>query len=274
MTCDSDARRFVAIGGNDRQGADPLAIQRKRFGERARDKQRTGRRGEAADDRTVGVDAGAESLVGNVEKRKQRPRAHDFDDSTPLLVVGVDAGRVVAAGMQYDDRSRGQLLQRGDHAVDVQPVRRGLVIRIDIDDEPGAFEQRAMVFPRRVADPYLRAGREPAQKIGADLERTGAAERLNGDDATGLHELGLGSEDQAAHRAVVGGDAVDRQIDVRPALVGECALGPVHALEQRHLAVVVAINADAEVHLARVRIGIERFRDTEDRIARRHFYRG
>ena len=201
-------------------------------------------------------------------------RAHDLDDPAPLRVVRIDAGRVVAAGVQYDDRAGGQVLQRGDHAVEIQPVRRRVVVRIGVDGEPGAFEQRAMVLPGRVADPHLRARRETAQKIGADLERAGAAQRLNGDDAARLYDLGFGSEDQAAHRAVVGRDAVDRKVDVRAALVGQRALGTAHALEQRYLAVVVAIDADAEVDLARIRIGIERFGDAQDRVARRHFDRG
>jgi hypothetical protein len=37
---------------------------------------------------------------------------------------------------------------------------------------------------------------------------------------------------------------------------------------------VVAVNPDAEIHLARIRIGVERFGDAEDRITGRHFYRG
>jgi hypothetical protein len=180
----------------------------------------------------------------------------------------------MTAGVQYDDRSSGQLLQRDDHAVDVQPVRRGLIVRIGIDDETGALEQRAMVFPGRITYPYLRTRCETAQKIRADLQRPGAAERLNGNDAAGLHQLGFRAEDEAAHRAVIGCDTVDRQVDVRPALVGQQALGAAHALEQRHLAVVVAIDAHTQVHLARIRVGVERLGDAEDRIARRHFYRG
>jgi hypothetical protein len=51
------------------------------------------------------------------------------------------------------------------------------------DRESGVFEQRAVVFPARVADPDLRRAGQAAQEIGADLETAGAAQGLHGDDA-------------------------------------------------------------------------------------------
>jgi hypothetical protein len=44
----------------------------------------------------------------------------------------------------------------------------------------GAFEELAVVFPARLADPDLRGRRDPAQEVGRDLERAGATQALHG----------------------------------------------------------------------------------------------
>ena len=100
--------------------------------------------------------------------------------SRPLLRRRIDAGRVVAAGVQHDDRAvRAAARSAREHAVEVEAARRRVVVRVAVDREAGALEQRAVVLPAGIADPDLRAGREPAQEIGADLEAAGAAQRLH-----------------------------------------------------------------------------------------------
>jgi hypothetical protein len=44
-----------------------------------------------------------------------------------------------------------------------------------------------------------------------------------------------------------------------------------HAGEQGYFAFVVVVNADTEVGLLRVGIGVESLGDAENRVARRHF---
>ena len=106
------ARGLVLVGGDDGQRADALAVERERLRERARHEQRAGRRREAAHDGAVGVDAVAEALVGEVEERHEAARADDLDDPRPLRGRRVDAGRIVAARVQHDDRARREPLQR------------------------------------------------------------------------------------------------------------------------------------------------------------------
>ena len=69
----------------------------------------------AANDGAVFVDAVGEALVGDVEKRHQAARADDLDDARPLRRYRIDAGRIVAARVQHDDRSPRHLLERRDH---------------------------------------------------------------------------------------------------------------------------------------------------------------
>jgi hypothetical protein len=60
---------------------------------------------ELADGERVLVRApGGETLVRHVEKRHQVPLLDDLRQLGPLLGLRVDAGRVVGAGVQQDDR--------------------------------------------------------------------------------------------------------------------------------------------------------------------------
>ena len=127
-----------------------------------------------------------------------------------------------------------------------------------------------MVLPARVADPDLRARRDLAQEIGADLQASRATDRLDGDDALLPDGGELFAEDQLPRRAVVGGETVDRQVIARRRGFQALAFRAPHAFQQRHLARIVVVDADAEVDLLRVRVGDVRLRDAEDRIARRH----
>ena len=116
---------------------------------------------------------------------------------------------------------------------------------------------------------HLRGRRELAQEVGADPESAGAAQRLHGYRTTQRDSFALGAEQQRLHGLVVRGDAVDRQVAARRRLVCDLALRALDAIEQRHLAVVVAIDTDAEVDLARIGIAVEGLGNAEDRIAGR-----
>ena len=99
------ALRLVLAGQDHRQGANTLTVQRERFGERARHKAGKGTSRKSTHGRRVGVDTFAESLVGEIQERDVALARHRFDDLFPLAAVEVDAGRVVAAGMQHENRT-------------------------------------------------------------------------------------------------------------------------------------------------------------------------
>ena len=156
----------------------------------------------------------------------------------------IDAGRVVAAGVQQHDRAGRHGLERPEHAVEVDAAGLGVVIGVGIDLEPGALEYRAVVLPARVADPQFGIGRGAAQEIGAHPEAAGAAQGLHGDDPALFQRRAVGAENQALHRLVIGREAVDGEVVARRRLLDQLALGAAHALQQRHFAVVVGVDAD------------------------------
>ena len=79
------------------------------------------------------------------------------------------------------------------------------------------------------------------------------------------------AEHQLLHRAVVRLQAVDRQVAARQRVARELLFRAPHAFEQGNLALVVVIDADAEIDVAGARIRVERLRDAQDRVTGRHF---
>src|SRR5260221_388272 len=151
-----------------------------------------------------------------------------------------------------------------------EAVRLRVVVGIAAHREAGGFEELAVVFPARLADPDFGVRRDQPEEIGSDLQAAGAAEGLDRDDALFLKAAEALSEEQLLYRAVVGRQAIDRQVAARRRGPHALTLGATYALDERHLAVIVVIDADAEVHFLRIRIGNVGLGDAENRIARRH----
>ena len=263
--------RFFLAGAHHRQGAHALAVQAEAFAERGGDKDVEPRGHELADHRAVFGDALGKALVGHVEEGGQLAGLHHLDHLRPLRWRDVVARRVVAAGVQHHDGAGRGGLQVGQHAVEVQAARGGVVVAVGAHLEAGLREQRAVVLPARVADQHLGVGAELLQKVGADLQPARAAQRLHRGHAALRDDVGIGAEHQLLHRVVVGGNAVDRQVAARLRRVHQRLLGRLHAGQQRQLAVLVEVHADAQVDLVGVGVGGKLLVQTQDRVAGGHF---
>src|SRR5207249_9314890 len=126
-----------------------------------------------------------------------------------------------------------------------------------------------MVLPTRIADPYLDTGRKLAQKIGTDLEPPSTTQRLHRHTATERDNFTVCTEQHRLHGLVVDVNPVDGQVAAGRRSLRDFMLGALHAVQQRYLAVVVAVDAHAKVHLVDISVGVEGFRNPEDGIARR-----
>ena len=78
----------------------------------------------------------------------------------------------------------------------------------------------------------------------------------------------LRAEQKFLNCCVVGSKAIDRQISARRRILQALRFRLSHTFEQRDFAVVVVIDADAEIDLLRVLIRNKSFRDAENRIGR------
>jgi hypothetical protein len=142
--------------------------------------------------------------------------------------------------------------QRRLHAGEIDAARGGIVVGVVLDREAGRFEQGAVVFPARVADVDLGLGQQALQVVGADLERAGAAQAFAGDGAAGGEQCGILAEQQVLHRVVVGGRCLRSAGSRAAAGFSGGLLGGLDRAQQRNLAVVAEIDADAEVDLVGV----------------------
>ena len=184
------------------------------------------------------------------------------------------AGRIVAAGVENDDRTGGEAIERRLHAGEVDAARGGVIVRIAFDDEAGGFEEGEVVFPGRIADMDRRLGVQALQVVGADLQRTGAAKRLGSDCLAIGEQWGVLAEQQVLYGLIVGRRAFDRLIATRRGSLQASLLGDPDGSEQRKFAVVIKIDADAEIDPGVARIGVEGFIQSENGVARGHFHRG
>ncbi|MNN24244.1 hypothetical protein D3C81_1376700 [compost metagenome] len=197
--------------------------------------------------------------------------AHHFQHLLPVAGGQVDAGRVVAAGVQHDDRLCRQGAQVGEHAGQVDALGGGVVVAVVLHREAGGLEQRAVVFPARVADGNHGIGQQALEEVGTGLQCAGAAEGLGGDHTAFGQQGGVGTEQQLLHGAVVGGDAFDRQVAARRLGRQAGLLGLAHGAQQRNTAFLGEVHAYAQIDLARAGVGIERFVETQDGVAGSHF---
>src|SRR6185312_8992446 len=107
-----DARRGVARLADDREGAGALAVEREALRVARRDEEVDACGDAELHSATVFYEAVAEPLVRQVEKGNESARREHVDDLLPLRCREVAAGRVVTAGVEDDDRSRGSRVQR------------------------------------------------------------------------------------------------------------------------------------------------------------------
>ena len=131
----------------------------------------------------VSVTAG-EALVGHVEEGEVALLLHDIADLAPLVLGGVNTGRVVGTGVQQDDAVVGGGLDVGNQALKVQTDGVLVVVTVLLDLEAGVLEDGVVVGPAGVGKvDLLRAGVEALEESTTDSQGTGAGDGLGDDEA-------------------------------------------------------------------------------------------
>lgn len=131
----------------------------------------------------VGV-ATRKTLVRHIKKGKVALGLDGLADLLPLLLGGVDAGRVVGAGMEQKHAALGGGFDVGQHALEIQTDGLLVVVAVLLDLETRIAEDGLVVGPRRRRDvDGLLAGVPARQEGGGDAQGAGARDGL-GDDET------------------------------------------------------------------------------------------
>ncbi len=258
---------FGGVGADDAQSPGAFAIHAHALRERVGDDERHALIGHPPHRVRVFFDAVAVALVGEVEVGQQLPLDQQRHEPVPLRARQIDAGRVVAAGVQQDDASRRQGAQRLAHRIEAQAAGVRVVIRVGVDSDAGAFEHRAVVVPGRVADPDGAVGQPALDEVGADLQAAARTDGLQRGDAAIPDRRMPGAEQQRLHRAPHRRIAFDRQVALGAARSEHLRLGIAHAGQHRNAAVVVEVDADRQVDLVRPRVFLEGLVEAQDRVA-------
>ncbi len=156
--------------------------------------------------------------------------------------------------MQKHDIAAPGATQRGQHGVEPHAARGGIEIGIGRGLQTGRRDDRHMVRPGGIGNPYRRVGPGAAQQLGDQAQRARTARRLRGAKP---RRIRLGAKGQPDHGGIKGRIAGKAEIGFRRLLVIEALFGGAHGAHDRRAAVRILVDADAEIDLVRARIVAE-----------------
>jgi len=187
----------------------------------------------------VGVTAG-EALVGHVEEGEVALLLHDIANLAPLVLGGVNTGRVVGTGVQQDDAVVGGSLDVGNQALKVQTDSVLVIVAVLLDLEAGVLEDGAVVGPAggRKVD-LLRAGVEALKESTTDSQGTGAGDGLSDDEAVLLEDGRIGTVGQLGGGFSEGRNTGDAGVLLVAARGHDLVLGGADGGQDVRLALVV-----------------------------------
>lgn len=180
------SRRIRTRRGNKVERTRALTVQTKVLGEGLRDAELEALLDKVADGPCVaGQIARREALVGGVEEGELATLAHECGDLLPLLLRGVDTGRVVCAGVEEDDGAGRRCPQRGHHAVKVEALGLGGEVGVVGEGEADICEDLVVIGPGWVGkiDGGLGlCGVELGEEEAAQVDGAGSRDGLEGAD--------------------------------------------------------------------------------------------
>ena len=268
------ATGFFLVFAKHGEGANALAIQAETLAERGGNQEVQAGFDKLANHRAVFSYAVAKALVGHVEEGGQVLGFDCGNDLAPLGGGDVVAGGVMAAGVQNHNGAGGGRVQVGQHAGKIDTALGGVVVAVALHGEAGVGEKGAVVFPARVRNQHLGVGVEAFQEVGANFQTAGATNALNRGHAARLDWLAVGTKHQAFDRSVIGGNAVNGQVAACRGLFHHGFFGFLHAFQQRQFAVVVKVDAHAQVDFGRVGVGGKLLVQAQNGVAWGHFHGG
>jgi hypothetical protein len=187
----------------------------------------------------VSVTAG-EALVGHVEEGEVALLLHDIANLAPLVLGGVNTGRVVGTGVQQDDAVVGGGLDVGNQTLKVQTDGVLVVVAVLLDLETGVLEDGVVVGPAGGGKvDLLRVGVETLEESTADPQGTGAGDGLGDDEAVFLEDGRVGAVGQLGGGLGEGRDAGDAGILLVAARGHDLVLGGADGGQDVRLALVV-----------------------------------
>lgn len=250
-------------GGHDEvKGAGALAIETEILGEALRNADLHVRlvvEEIAHRPRVIVGGTGGKTLVGRVKEGEQALLLTEVSDCSPLIAVGIEAGRIVGAGVQEDHIAGLSFgLEGSHHAIEVQGAIGRVIVRVGLDIDTREFPDGHMVGPGRIGQPDVLWLRMSLEEQSADVVGAGAGDSLHrGDSALGFWGAILSkTEHQIARDLKKGNVSFDGGIFMAEDVVfrQELFLGFLDDGERPGLAIVGSVDTHTQVDLVRIRI--------------------
>jgi hypothetical protein len=204
----------------------------------------------------VGVTAG-KALVGHIEEGEVALLLHDIADLAPLVLGGVNTGRVVGTGVQQDDAVLGGSLDIGKQTVEVQTNGVLVVVAVLLDLEARVLEDGVVVGPAGVGKiDLLRVGVELLEESTTNSQGTGSGDGLGDDEAVLLQNGRVGAVGQLGGGLGEGRDTGDAGILLVAARGHDLVLGGADGGQDVGLARIVTYTAAIQLALCTGQVSI------------------
>ena len=204
-------------------------------------------------------------MICEVDERQDAAIGGEAGDGLPGRLIRVDAGRIVAAGVQDDDVAGVRRREGVEHAVRVEPLVR-TEVRIRAGLESGRPEDLGMVRPRRRRQPDSRRRSDAGDEVSRHAERPCAAGRVERLDAPCRNRRVAGPEYQVPDWLEIGGVAGDRLVELGGLGFEDPPLRLGDRCEDRRDAGLVDVDAGREADLGGSRVGDIGLGEAEDRV--------
>lgn len=204
---------------------------------------------EVAESKSILVSvATGKALVGHVEEGEVVALLDGVGNLLPLVLGGVNAGRVVSASMEKHDAALGHGLDVGDHSIEVEADGVLVVVAVLLDLQAGVLEDGIVVGPRGSGDVDGLCARIEALEEGtANAQSTGTGDGLGDDDAALLDRSRIGAVGELESSLCEGRHTSDAGVFLVERLVDDGLLGLLHGREDERLALVVTVGTDTWV---------------------------
>ena len=253
-------------GRNDKRGTSAFPVQAKVLGTGHRDDDLGQAVRHQAHAIGVGLQAIAQALIGNVDKRHEPATRQYFRHGIPLRTRKIRARGVVAAAVQQDEVPSRQRFQMRQHGRGIHAARGAVEIRVGGNLQTGVAEQRHMVGPSGVAQVQCGTGAGDVDQLGTETQRAAASRSLQRSGAAILHG-GMGrTKRKFQHGAVEALVAALTHVDLGFLASSGALHGRRNGGGNGRIAGFRLVDTNTEVHLARVRVAAVGGHDAQQRV--------
>jgi len=258
------------VSSNDGEETGSLSVDTEVLGERLEEHDVVGVLLEESEGVGISLEiTGGEALVSGIETGEEVLSLNNFENLLPLLLVGVNTGRVVRADVEHDEGVILAVVQVFAETIEVESL--GLFVKVSV----GLVVVSNELSKSSVDGPGLGGNhdinvlvRVPVGEEGeTESERSSSGDGLGSSNSVLLEGDGVGSEGELLRSGDERVNTLDSSVLVIH-IVGEDSLfSDSNARQDVRLVVVISVGSHTEEDLLVVSVLLELVVETEDRVS-------